>query len=137
MAKSLGDSKYTSIKERIEAESTDLLSFGKGDDHLPYYLSSYIDLVDETGRIIRDGAYMDIGVSREQDAEATKKGYISQKLGSALTKLELNSDTWLDELQGFKSVGYSAVGTVSQLREYSQKTKRKWSVGIRLQPALE
>lgn len=121
MAKSLSESEYTSIKERIEAESTDLLSFGKGDDHLPYYLSSYIDLVDETGRIIRDG----------------KKGYISQKLGSALTELELNPDTWLDELKGFKSVGFSAVGTINQLKEYSQKTQRKWSVGIRLKPALE
>ena len=42
MAKSLGDSVFTSIKERIEAESTDLLSFGKGDNALPYYLSSSI-----------------------------------------------------------------------------------------------
>ena len=63
---------------------------------LPYYLSSYIDMVDETGHVIRDD----------------KKGYISHKLGSALTELELNPDTWLDELKGFKSVGYSAVGTV-------------------------
>jgi hypothetical protein len=78
-------------------------------------------MVDETGRVIRDG----------------KKGFISQKLGSALTELELNPDTWLDELKGFKSVGYSAVGTVNQLKEYSIKTKRKWSVGIRLKPALE
>ena len=95
MAKSLGDSEYTSIKERIESKSTDLLPFGKGDNDLPYYLSSYIDMVDETGRVIRDDAYRDIGVSREQDAVETKKGYISHKLGSALTELELNPDTWL------------------------------------------
>ena len=80
-----------------------------------------IDLVDETGRVIRDD----------------KAGYISHKLGSALTELELNPDTWIDELKGFKSVGFSAVGTVNQLKEYSHKTKRKWSVGIRLKPALE
>jgi len=80
-----------------------------------------IDLVDETGRVVRDN----------------KKGYISHKLGSVLTELELNPDTWLDELKGFKSVGYSAVGTVNQLKEYSSKTKRSWSVGIRLKPALE
>lgn len=54
MAKSLADSEYTSVKERIEVEITDLLSFGKGDNDLPYYLSSYIDLVDETGRVLRD-----------------------------------------------------------------------------------
>ncbi|GAA4816825.1 transposase [Marinicella pacifica] len=121
MAKSLSDSEFTSIKERIEAQSTDLLPFGKGDNDLPYYLSSYIDLVDETGRVIRDD----------------KAGYISHKLGSALTELELNPDTWIDELKGFKSVGFSAVGTVNQLKEYSHKTKRKWSVGIQLKPALE
>ena len=121
MAKSLNDSEFTSIKERIEESSTDLIPFGKGDNDLPYYLSSYIDLVDETGRVIRDG----------------KKGYISHKLGSALTKLELNPDTWIDELKGFKSVGYSAVGTVSQLKEYSHKTKRKWTLGLRLKPAIE
>src|SRR5690554_6247606 len=121
MAKSLTDSEFTSIKERIESESTDLMPFGKGDNDLPYYLSSYIDLVDETGRVIRDD----------------KAGYISHKLGSALTELELNPGTWLDELKGFKSVGFSAVGTVSQLKEYSQKTQRKWSVGIRLKPTLE
>ena len=112
MAKSLGDSDYTSIKERIESKSTDLLPFGKGDNDLPYYLSSYIDMVDETGRVIRDD----------------KKGYISHKLGSALTELEL---------KGFKSVGFSAVGTVNQLKEYSAKTKRKWTSGLRLKPALE
>jgi hypothetical protein len=121
MASSLGDSEYTSIKERIEANTTNLLPFGKSDNDLPYYLSSYIDLVDETGRVIRDG----------------KKGYISQKLGSALTELDLNPDTWIDELKGFKSFGFSAVGTVNQLKEYSAKTQRQWSVGIRLKPALE
>jgi len=121
VAKSLSDSEFTSIKERIEATSTDLLPFGKGGNDLPYYLSSYIDMVDETGRVIRDG----------------KKGYISQKLGFALAELELNPNTWIDELKGFKSIGYSAVGTVSQLKEYSIKTKRKWSVGIQLTPALE
>ncbi|GAA4808850.1 hypothetical protein GCM10011365_16950 [Marinicella pacifica] len=121
MAKSLCDSEFTSIKERIESKSTDLIPFGKGDNDLPYCLSSYIDLVDETGRVIRDD----------------KAGYISHKLGSALIELDLNPDTWIDELKGFKSIGYSAVGTVSQLKEYSQKTQRKWSVGIRLKPALE
>ena len=64
--------------------------FGKGDNDLPYYLSSYIDMVDETGRVIRDD----------------KVGYISHNLGSALTELELNPDTWIDELKGFKSVGF-------------------------------
>src|SRR5690554_6389246 len=121
MAKSMGDSEYTSIKERIETKSTDLLPFGKGVNDLPYYLSSYIDMVDETGRVIRED----------------KSGNISHKLGSASTELELNPDTSLDELKGFKSVGFSAVGTVNQLKEYSHKTKRKWTLGLRFKPSIE
>lgn len=36
-------------------------------------------MVDETGRVIRED----------------KSGYISHKLGSALSELELNPDTWV------------------------------------------
>jgi len=43
----------------------------------------------------------------------------------------------LTELKGFKSIGFSAVETASQLKEYSKNTQRKWSVGISLKPALE
>jgi len=32
---------------------------------------------------------------------------------------------------------FSAVGTAVQLKEYSAKTKRKWTLGIKLSPALE
>jgi hypothetical protein len=38
-----------------------------------------IDLVDETGRVVKD----------------INKGYISHKLGFTLTELELNPDTWV------------------------------------------
>jgi len=42
MAKVLSDSNFTSIKERIEKETTWLSGFGKGDNDLPFYLSSSI-----------------------------------------------------------------------------------------------
>jgi len=32
---------------------------------------------------------------------------------------------------------FSAVGTAEQLKEISQKTKRKWTLGIVLNPQLE
>ena len=104
---------------------------------MPHYLSSYIDLVDETGRVIRDDAYRDIGVSREQDAVETKRGFISEITSRAIDEIGINPDDWLDELKGFKSIGYSAVGTAEQLKEFSKKTKRKWALGIKLTPALE
>ena len=80
-----------------------------------------IDLVDETGRCIR----------------GDKRGFISEKSARAIDEIGINPDDWLDELKGFKSVGFSAVGTAEQLKEYSAKTKRKWTLGIKLTPALE
>lgn len=121
LAKSLHDSEFTSIKERIEEKQTDLLAFGQGRNDLPYFLSSYIDLVDQTGRIIQDDGH----------------GFISESVASVLAELNLNPDTWVDELKAFKSFGFSAVGTVHQLREYSNNTQKNWSVGLRLEPALE
>ena len=52
IAKDLKDSDFTSIKERIENNHTWLSGFGKSDTDLPFYLSSYIDLVDETDRCV-------------------------------------------------------------------------------------
>jgi len=121
MAKALNDSEYTSIQERIEKKSTWLSSFGKGEKHLPYYLSSYIDLVDESGRCVRDN----------------KRCFIARDSSKALDLIGLDADVWLDELKGFKSVGFSAVGTADQLKVYSAKTKKKRTVGIQLKALLE
>jgi len=121
MAKDLKGSDFTSIKERIENGSTWLSGFGKGDNDLPFYLSSYISLVDETGRCLRND----------------KRGFITQKTAKAIDQIGINPETWLDELKGFKSIGFSAVGTAEQLKEYSIKTKKKWTLGIKLTPALD
>ncbi|KAA3641866.1 MAG: hypothetical protein DWP95_05960 [Proteobacteria bacterium] len=121
LAKTLRDSEFTSIKERIEENQTDLLGFGQGENNLPYYLSSYLDLLDQTGRIIRDETH----------------GFIPVKMTSILTDLNLNPNSWLDELKAFKSFGFSAVGTVQQLQRYSKETSKNWSVGIKLEPKLE
>jgi putative transposase len=93
-AKALKDSEFTSIQERIEQKSTWLSGFGKGENDLPFYLSSYIDLMDETGRCFRDDAYKDVGVSREQDAVATKRGFISAKTANAIDQIGINPDSW-------------------------------------------
>jgi hypothetical protein len=121
MAKALNDSDFTSIKERIEMKSTWLSGFGKGENDLPFYLSSYIDLVDESGRCLR----------------GDKRGFISSKTAKIIDETGIDPDSWLDEIKGFKSIGFSAVGTAEQLKEYSAKTKRKWTLGIKLTPALE
>ena len=80
MAKDLKGSEFTSIKERIENTNTWLSGFiriipdthpfgacvkilsrrifGKVDNDLPFYFSSYIDLVDETGRCINEVLFL-------------------------------------------------------------------------------
>ena len=77
MAKDLKGSDFTSIKERIENKSTWLSAFGKGENDLPFYLSSYIDLVDETGRCLRDD----------------KRGFISEKTNLGHAPQSINSYT--------------------------------------------
>jgi hypothetical protein len=127
MALSPETSDYTSIQERIKIKNSKLLAFirlvpethpfgacvkilsrrifGKGDDDLPYSLSSYLDLVDYTGRAI----------------VANKRGYIPPELPPILERLNLNPDTWLDELNSFKSIGITAVGTVDQLKDFCKQ----------------
>ncbi len=114
-------SDYTSIQERIKDKETKLKGFGYGGDDLPYSLSSYLELVDYSGRAIRDN----------------KRGAIPKNLTPILERLNLNTDTWMDELNGFKSVGFSAVGTVDQLKDFCSKVSKKFAVGHRLKPALE
>ena len=114
MAKALKDSEFTSIQERIETSNTWLSGFGKGDSDLPFYLSSYIDLADETGRCIR----------------GNKRGFISKKTAKAIDDIGINPDSWLDELKGFKSIGYSAVGTAEQLKENSERFHNKYEIDL-------
>ena len=119
MAKTPEASNYTSIQERIKSNSSDLLPFG--DDDIPYSLSLYLELVELTGRAVLE----------------TKRGFIPKELPDILDRLNLNSDTWLDELNQFKTSRVTAVGTVSQLKAFCQNIGKKWRTGIQLSPALE
>jgi hypothetical protein len=119
MAYSPKESDYTSIQERINHKKTDLLSFGK--TGIDYYLSDYLQLVDGTGRAIIQG----------------KRGFIPKELPDVLRRLNLNTNTWLDELNAFKSKGITAIGTTSQLKDFCKNVGKKFNCGLRLKPALE
>jgi hypothetical protein len=119
MARTPEASDYTSIQERINNKQSDLMSFG--DDGIPYSLSLYLELVELTGRAVLE----------------TKRGFIPKELPVILERLNLNPDTWLDELNQFKTKGHTAVGTVQQLKDFCQSVKKKWRTGIQLNPALE
>jgi len=119
MAKTPESSDYTSIQERIKNKKSDLLQFG--DDNIPYSLSLYLELVELTGRAVLEN----------------KRGFIPKELPDILDRLNLNPDTWLDELKQFKSSGITAVGTVNQLKGFCHSVGKKWRSGLKLTPALE
>ena len=112
-------SDYTSIQARINNKETNLLSFAK--DKIPYCLSDYLALVDATGNAIHPN----------------KKGYIPDDLPDILDRLNINPDTWLDEMKSFRTDDITAVGTVSQLKGFCKSLKKKWSVGFIQVPLLE
>lgn len=119
MARTPEASDYTSIQERIKNNNTDLLPFGN--DDIPYSLSLYLQLVELTGRAVLE----------------SKRGSIPKELPDILERLNLNPDTWMDELTQFKTSGITAVGTVNQLKDFCQSVGKKWCSGIQLKPALE
>jgi REP element-mobilizing transposase RayT len=121
LAQTPEDSDYTSIQERIKAKKSSLLNIGLGDDDIPFGLGDYCSLVDATGRAII----------------ANKHGYIPEDLPPILNRLNLNSDTWLGELNQFKTKGNTAVGTIQQLKDFCKSVNKKWRTGIQLNPALE
>ncbi len=90
MCKTPEQSDYTSIQERIKDKETNLTGFGNAENDLPFSLSRYLDLVDYSGRVILNN----------------KRGSIPQNLPVILDRLNLDADTWINELKGFKSVGF-------------------------------
>ncbi len=121
MSRTPETSDYTSIQERIKAKKSNLLNLGFNENDIPYGLGDYCALVDATGRAII----------------ANKRGFIPGDLPDILERLNLNSDTWIDELNQFKTKGHTAVGTVQQLKDFCQSVSKKWRTGIQLNPALE
>jgi len=43
----------------------------------------------------------------------------------------------MDELNQFKTKGYTAIGTIQQLKVFCKGVNKKWRNGIQLNPALE
>ncbi len=119
MAKTPEQSDYTSIQERIMKPDTCLLGFHQ--DGIPYYLTDYIALVEYTGRVQLEN----------------KRGYIPKDIDEVFMRLDLNPDSWLDEMKQFRSKGRTAVGTLSQLKVFCQSIKSQFVVANIISPALE
>lgn len=103
-------SDHTSIKRRVislkeKKEHTQLAHFIGNQPKsitqgLPFQLNEYIELIDITGRIIRED----------------KPGYISQKLPPILTRLNINTNQWLILTTQFESKFKTLVGCARSLK---------------------
>jgi len=118
------ESEFTSLYERIQAivhnqkASRVLAKFKRGksleQDEIPMRESDYIELVDLTGRVIRED----------------KKGHIPNHLAGILDRLGIRPGSWFDCVQKMEKRFYSAVGSTNNLQVLCCSQGKKWAKGM-------
>jgi len=81
---------------------------------LPFCLTYYIELVDWTGRIIRED----------------KKGSIPNQLPPVLARLGIEVNNWVYLTQHFESPFKSLVGTALSMKRACEQLGKNWVHGI-------
>ena len=123
LAETPGQSENTSIKLRIEAalreeQPKTLLPFSRNesrnqahlfDNALHFSFQDYIELVDETGRIIRDD----------------KSGYITENSAKILTRLNISQENGLKLTHKFGSIFHGPVGPLEDLTHYCDHLQKR------------
>ncbi|UML93262.1 transposase [Shewanella xiamenensis] len=112
-------SDHTSIQLRILAalkgeQPSNLLPFiGNEHDNQPngiaFALTDYLQLVEDTGRIIRND----------------KRGYISESSGKLLNRLNIPHDNWLKLTTEFGKLFHGPVGTLQALTDYCKHLEKR------------
>ena len=125
MAETPEQSDHTSIKQRIKQtlkvqQPESLLSFAGNPredmpEGLPFRLSDYIELVDWSGRIMRED----------------KKGYIPDHLPNILQRLDMDARHWLYLNRHFEQPFKNLVGTAFHVRKDCEELGKNWTHGIR------
>ena len=129
MAPSLEESEYTSAFERIHNKAhhdeTPENTSGKtlvnfiGAEHqcqpqgINFTLIDYLELVDWTGRIIRED----------------KRGAIATQTPALLSTLGLDNETWLSLACDFGKDYHGAVGSLEELEQFAAHTGKQWISG--------
>ncbi|MFT5665718.1 MAG: hypothetical protein ACI9JR_003127 [Gammaproteobacteria bacterium] len=127
LADSPETSAHTSIQRRIwvsqhqsKKQPIELLSFAgnprknmpKG---IPFRYTDYLELVDWTGRILRDD----------------KRGAIPANLPAILVRLNINPKHWTYLAKDFESPFKSLVGSVHHVKQACEQLGKRWVQGIR------
>lgn len=132
MAETPEASDYTSIQQRSRKAQEEPLAAGKprllamvdansveneDDDTLcRFRLMDYLELVDSTGRAVRDD----------------KRGSVSVRAAGVLDRLGIDQSTWLAHMIPRKRRQPVALGALGKLKQFAELTGRKWVVGQRL-----
>ena len=119
MADTPEQSDYTSLKLRVKAAlkgkqpkrllpfiGNECLNQPKG---INFSLKEYLELVDETGRIIRND----------------KRGAISSNTAKILTRLNIPSDIWIRIISEFGKLFHGPVGTLQELTSYCDHLEKR------------
>lgn len=110
-------SAYTSIKARIERNDEHLALFtdrsAKGSGAIPMTQQEYLALVDWSGRQL----------------QRAKRGRIPDHLPPILSRLSINGDHWVAEMQHYGHWYYRAVGSLISMERYCQHLGQRWLKG--------
>lgn len=128
-------SEYTSVYERIKAirgqgasrhiSRVPLLPFraanaAQSRPSIPFELPEYLQLVDWTGRVIR------------QD----KRGYIDRSLPAIMCRLQIDPTEWRQTMRPRGNVFGRAIGRLSRLRIHASALGQHWISGLRVAQRL-
>ena len=81
---------------------------------IPFGLEDYIELVDTTGRIIREG----------------KRGFIDDKAPPIISRLGIDDTKWIRSVKKYGTLFGFAAGKASLVRKYAAKLENAWSKGV-------
>jgi len=135
-------SEFTSVYERIQAWQTEsaknsadevsaeqttppfLAPFHQAKEasetSIPFSLTDYLELLDWTGRAIRED----------------KRGFIPEELPPILQRLKANPQRWLKHMQPQGNRFGRAIGRLEGMRRHAQTVGRRWVQGLSLSARL-
>ena len=123
LTKTLQGSDYTSVQARISATRGEpsplpLVPFQDQpeatDDALSYYLRHYLELVDWTGRAVRDD----------------KRGAIPPDIESVLETLGFDEATWLEGIKLYGRPIFKVIGPSDRMRTVARTHRQSWYRGL-------
>ncbi len=81
---------------------------------LPFTLEEYFDLIDVTGRVVRDD----------------KRGSIAGELPPLVSRLGIDPKEWLNHVKNFSKSYGNCAGSVSSIADYAHKKGKCWGKGM-------